>query len=105
MVRLPNAFTQCTCPCTLHLVNKLSSLHCACYRSARCVWLCLWVVGTPVIFLLGSGLEATWHLLPAVYLLFDAALLCCSVCTDWSQLAARAKASAFDAKQNERTRP
>ena len=73
--------------------------------SARCVWLCLWVVGTPVIFLLGSGLEATWHLLPAVYLLFDAALLCCSVCTDWSQLAARAKASAFDAKQNERTRP
>lgn len=67
--------------------------------SARCVWLCLWMIGTPVIFLLGSDLEHTWYLLPAVYLLFDVALLCCSACTDWSQLAAAAKASAFDAKQ------
>ena len=62
--------------------------------SARCVWLCLWLVGTPMIFMGSSDLCATWRLLPLIYLLFDAALLCCSACNDWSRLAAQAKLSA-----------
>ena len=66
--------------------------------SARCVWLCLWVVGTPLIFLGSSDLRATWRLLPLIYLIFDVALLCCSACNDWSRLAAKAKSSAFEAR-------
>jgi hypothetical protein len=61
--------------------------------SARCVWLCLWAVGTPIIFFFGTDLTNTWHVLPIIYAIFDVALLGCSACSDWGRLAVAVKAA------------
>ena len=55
--------------------------------SARCVFICLWLLGTPFIFTLATTLERTWIIVPIIYAFFAAALGGCSACANWNALA------------------
>lgn len=68
--------------------------------SARCVFVCLWLLGTPLIFAFASSVERTWVIVPFIYAYFAAALLCCSACSDWRRLAEKADEAQFGGKVN-----
>eukprot|EP00326_Haptolina_ericina_P006869 CAMPEP_0181203040 /NCGR_PEP_ID=MMETSP1096-20121128/19169_1 /TAXON_ID=156174 ORGANISM="Chrysochromulina ericina, Strain CCMP281" /NCGR_SAMPLE_ID=MMETSP1096 /ASSEMBLY_ACC=CAM_ASM_000453 /LENGTH=183 /DNA_ID=CAMNT_0023293605 /DNA_START=198 /DNA_END=749 /DNA_ORIENTATION=- len=62
-------------------------------RSAVCVWVCLWLIGTPLIFMFASDLDLTWRIVPGIYSFFVLALLSCSLFANWHHLAASAKSN------------